>query len=54
MKPKPDPSPPINSSNFEKMKFQPWWLDLMVSFLPATEETRVMGCEIESRQGMGW
>jgi hypothetical protein len=27
---------------------------IVVSFLPATEETGAMGREIESRQSMGW
>jgi hypothetical protein len=30
------------------------WRGLVVSSLPATEETEATGREIESRQGIGW
>jgi hypothetical protein len=31
-----------------------WWRGLVVTSPPAIEEKGVMGCEIESHQGIGW
>jgi hypothetical protein len=41
-------------NNLQNLPKLPWRPGLVVSSLPATEETRAMGREIESRQGIGW